>query len=393
MLKWAERGTGALKSLFETVWNYLGSLASVCLFAAVLGLGIYHAVVHDAGLRYYCYAGVYNPVGAEAPRGIQLLGAGASPGVAHVRMEYNKQGELQRMKSMDSAGNVRALPGSRVAEQRLYYDAGGHLTRRENRDTTGALVEDSQGVAVREFSYDAAGRHTRSLFRNAAGHLVSPHFPGYAECRIRYDAEGRPSAISYLGADGKPVVNALGEEQVQYEYGEDGSVRRSNTVGGTLAENIHGIATELYREQGGESWRSWLDAAGKSVEHPQVGSAALRKEHRRNPHLDTSRLMGTDGEQKITCRACSEHLVRCNSRGLPEWEFYGGADGLPVNNPALGYAERVCLYDADGHLQREFFWDEDGNPAPLCERRHTNTPGGHYILSLHADGSSSVQPQ
>jgi hypothetical protein len=98
------------------------------------------------------------------------------------------------------------------------------------------------------------------------------------------------------------------------------------------------------------------------------------------------------GEPCAGNRVCAEHLVRLNRAGLPEWECYGGADGMPVNNPARGYAERVCDYSEDGALEREYFWDAAGNPASLCERRHAATPAGHYSLSLHADGSTSVQP-
>ena len=71
-----------------------------------------------------------------------------------------------------------------------------------------------------------------------------------------------------------------------------------------------------------------------------------------------------------------------------EWECFSGADGLPVNHPALGYAERVCEYALDGALNREFFWDAAGNPAALHERRIV----GDFGLNLHADGSTSVLP-
>ena len=393
MRNWAERGAGVLRSLFETAWNYLGSLAAVCLFAAVLGLGIYHAVVHDAVPRYYCYAGVHNPAGAEAPRGIQLLGEAGVSGVPHVRLEYDAQGRLQRMKSVSADGFVQALPGSRVAEQRLVYDAAGHLIRRENRDATGVLAEDAQGVAVREFAYDTAGRHIRSQFRNAAGALVSPRFPGYAECRISYDAQGRPESILHLDADGNPAPDAQGEELVRYEYGADGSVVRRNLVDGVPADNAHGIAVEKYQPQEGGTCRSWQNAAGTPVVHPLMGAAGLRQESKDSIHLERRCFLGVDGAPQSVCRACAEHLMRCNSRGLLEWEFFGGADGLPVDNRALGYAERVCLYDDAGTLQREYFWDSAGNPAPLCERRYATTAGGNYTLSLHADGSTTVQPQ
>lgn len=66
----------ALKGGFETLWNYLGSLAAVSLFAAVLGLGIFHAVVQDAEPRTCCFAGVRNKSGAVPPEGLVPLGRG-----------------------------------------------------------------------------------------------------------------------------------------------------------------------------------------------------------------------------------------------------------------------------------------------------------------------------
>lgn len=388
-----KRAGMALKAVFETTWNYLGSLAAVCLFASVLGLGIYHAVVQDMAPRYYCFAGVHNPAGAEPPEGIVALGADASPGVPHVRLEYDSNGRLQRMKSVDADGRLSPLPASRVAEQRLFYDAAGRLRKRENRDPGGSLAEDAQGVAVREFEYDAAGRLTRTLFRNAAGALTAPPFPGYAESRVSYDAAGRPVQELYLGAEGKPVRNAAGEERVEYRYGADGSVTRRNFVDGAPANNAAGFAVEETRNSKGYKAQYWKDTAGKAVEHPLVGAVEVHHELSASDDMERRCFLGADGEPRVHCRACAEHLVRCNSRGLPVWEFFSGADGAAVNHPALGYAERVYSYSPQGNLIREFYRDAAGNPAPVYEQRHANTEAGHFVLSLQRDGSSTVQPR
>lgn len=387
-----KRSGRVLQTLFETAWDYLGSLTAVCLFAAVLGLGIYHAVVHDVAPRYYCFAGVHNPAGAEAPQGIIPLGADASPGVPHVRLEYDAAGCLQRMKSVDARGLMCALPGSRVAEQRLFYDAAGHLRKRENRDAGGAVVEDSQGVAVREFVHDAAGRLTKILFRDAAGALTVPQFPGYAECRINYDSAGRPVQELYLGADGRPRCNSDGEERVEYEYGADGSVTRRNMVLGVPADNAHGYAVELSRLRDGTFTRSWLNAEGRPAEHALLGAAHLRHEKLAADGIERRRFLGDDGAPRAQCRACAEYLVSRNERGQPVWEFYGGADGSAVNHPALGYAERICAYSPAGELEKEYYRDAAGKPAPVCERRHADSGGGHYVLSLQRDGSSTLRP-
>lgn len=382
-----------LRRVFESVWHYLGSMAAVCLFAAVLGLGIYHAVVKDEVPRYACYAGVFNPAGAEPPGGVVPLGAESPSGVPHVRMEYDASGRLQRMRSLDAAGRMCALPGSKVAEQRVFYHPQGYLSRRENRDVAGRLVADAQGVAVREFDYDAAGRSVATRYLNEQQELVVPRFPGYAECRTRYDAEGRPLVIEYLDAAGQPLVNAIGEQRVEYEYADEGRrVIRRNVVNGALADNAYGVAQECYRVMPQGASRNWSNAAGEPVAHPLVGAELLRCEQYPLCGLHRRRFLGADGAPYDCTRERAEHLMRCNEDGQVEWECFSGGDGLPVNDPRCGYAERVCMYSPQGELQREYFWDAAGKPAAVAELRHENTPHGRFTLQIHRDGATTVQP-
>lgn len=388
-----KRAGAVLRRCFEIAWSYMGSMGAMCLFVAALGLGVYHAMLAKNAPYYACYAGVYNAAGAVPPDGITALGRGASPGVPHVRLEYDESGRVACMKSMDAAGRLCELPGSRVAEQRLVYDAAGQLVRKENFGANGAPAEDAQGVARREYERDSAGRVVRTRFCNAAGAPAQPRFPGYAECRVRYDAQGRPLELAYLDAAGAPVCNAAGEERVEYSYEDDGSMTRSNYVAGKLADNYAGVAQELLRscEQG--TCRSWLNAAGQPVVHPAVGAAALHHDSGVPGGVECRRFMDADGSPCDAVRACAEHMVQCNRSGQLEWECYGGANGLPVNHPSLGYAERMCTYSPEGRLLREYYWDAQGQPAPIHERRHVQSHAGVYTLTLHADGSTAVQPE
>lgn len=392
MREFAGRVAAGIRRQFEAFWNYMGSLAAVCLLTAVLGLGIYHAVVRDLPLRCQCYAGVYNPAGAESPGGILPMGRGEVSGVAHVRLELDGQGKVQRMRHVDAEGRLSPLPGSAVAEQRLLYDEHGRLWRKENHAASGALVEDAQGVAVREFTYDPAGRLVRTCFLNAGRKPVSPRFPGYAECKIVYDAQGRPLRVQHLGADGKPVVNAQGEGCVVYEYDDAGSCVRSNFVEGKLTDNSAGVAQEHMEPYEKGSRRCWFNAKGEAVEHADWDAAAVEHDAQLAHGIERRRFYDANGRLRSGGRACAEHLQRCNADGRLVWECYGGADGLPVEHPSLGYAERVCEYAPDGALAREYFWDAQGNPAAISENRHAATPDGEFKVSLHRDGATSVQP-
>lgn len=389
MRNYTGRAGAALKHLFENTWHYTGSLAAVCLFAAVLGLGIYHAVVQDVpASSYKCYAGVVNPAGAEPPRGVLPLGQGPLSGTAHVRLEYGAGGRVVRMRHLDEHGRLSALPGSRVAEQQMEYDGHARLCRRVNRDSRGNPVEDAQGVAAREFDYDAAGRLVRTRFRDATGRPAMPRFPGYAECRLSYDAEGRPLRVEYLDAAGRPVLNAEGEQCVVYTYGADGSVTRENRVAGLPADNHAGVAREVLEPAPAGTRRCWQNAKGDAVAHPLVGAAQVQHDQHLAYGLQRRSYAGADGRAVTAQRACAEHILRSDRKGRLEWECFSGADGLPINHPALGYAERVCEYAPDGRLAREYFWDAAGNPAPLHERRLA----GDFGLTLHSDGSTVVQP-
>lgn len=395
MRRIVRKAGSSLKGIFETLWNYLGSLSAVSLFAAVLGLGIFHAVVKDAEPRVRCFAGVCNRSGAVPPEGLVPLGLGDAEGVPHVRLEYGPDGLLRRMRYVNEAGYAAPLPGSLVAEQRLSYSAGEdpRLVSKENFGVTGRVVEDAQGVAVSVFEYDSAGRLVRSLFLDDARRPVRPQFPGYAEFRAEYDALGRPLVLRYIGVDGKEVRNAAGEQRVCFEYGEDGSVTRRNWVDGRLTANAQGVAVEVLRPCEGGTCRSWYDAEEKPVVNEQVGAAAMRHELVPAAGVVRRQFLDVAGQPCAAQRCCAEHMSRCNHAGHPVWECFAAADGMPVNHPVHGYAERVCEYGADGELQREYFWDARGNPATVCETRHVPTSAGHYALSLHADGCTEVQPK
>lgn len=389
MRSFSRRIGAGLKEIFEQTWRYTGSLAAVCIFAAVLGLGIYHAVVQDVKPPVFrCFAGVVNPAGAEPPRGVLPLGQGALPGVPHVQLEYGKGQRLTRMRHLDAQGKLSPLPGSRVAEQVMQYDEPGRLRCRLNYDAAGAPVEDAMGVAVREFDYDTAGRLVATRFRDADGRPAAPRFPGYAECRQHYDAAGRLVRVDYLDAEGKPVLNAAGEQTLVYTYGPDGSVTRENRVAGLPADNYSGVAREVVQPVPAGSRLSWQSVTGRPVENSPEGAATVQHETQVAQELHRSSYLSAEGEPMAQQRACAEHLQRFNKQGKLEWECFTGADGLPVNHPALGYAEHVCEYSPLGDLRREFFWDSTGNAAALHERRFA----GDFGLTLHRDGSTAVQP-
>lgn len=385
-----------LASLGRYLWNYTGTLAVLSLMLGVLGMGLYHVYVKDVGEAYRSvrqagyYSGVYNPAGPEPPRGIGRLAAPGGDSCIHI--EYTDSGKTTRMVCIGADGKVRLLPGSKVAEQCIDYDEQGRMVAKRNLDAQGHPAADAHGVATREFEYDAEGRFAGVVAKDSGGKKITPRMPGYAEKVIEYDAADRPVEIRYLDGNGKSICNAAGESSVTYQYDDTNhTTTRTNYENGTLRDNAEGIAVEHTQTtaNGLVQHRRWQNAQGQAVEK-NTASSVLEE---LSPSARTKRVLlcGDDGVQMHRTRACSEHLLRTDASGRPEWECFNGADGHPCINPALGYAEHVWEYDAAGNLVREFFWDASGMPAPCYEKRYSGQGPLRHVISLHRDGSTELK--
>lgn len=389
---WREIRRRVLRVL-DYVWRYFGTLSAMGMLLGVLGMGLYHALTHaDDAVAVRCFSGMFNPAVAQLPVGLGEVSEAASEAanMPHIRFEYNKKGQLVRLLHLDAAGEISPIPGSKVAEQRMEYDKQGRLTARRNFSALGTPVADSAGVASRVFEYDTAGRLVARRMLGPLGQPVVPRMPGFAEERIAYDAQGRPTDIRYLDGRGNPIVNARGESHVTFAYDDTKQeILRTNLVGGNPADNADGVAREqVCRTADGRSKHtSWRNAAGEVVQHNAREAHSVLVEYMPTESVSRTRRCGENGIMLDSARVWAEHLVRSSPTGAVEWECFNGSDGLPCMNHELGYAERVCTYGADGKLEREYFWDARGNPSECYEKRYS--PG--YVLSLHTDGSTEVR--
>ena len=389
-----------LGGLFRYLWAYTGTLATLALFIGVMGMGLYHLVVKDVEETYLppgmvkAFTGVFNSAGPEPPRGIGSLEAVPQSGQSCIHFEYNEAGQPQRIVCVGSDGQVQLLPGSKVAEQRITYDSAGRVIAKHNYDAQGNPAPDAHGVAGREYVYDAAGRLINSVALGTNGKKIVPRMPGYAEQQISYDAQGRPVEIRHLDGQGKEITTAEGEHVVRYRYDDaHGVADRMNSKDGKPVNNRYGIATERVQvtEDGLVSQKQWYAENGERVKHPESGADSELCVISPSQRVRSTRQCLADDSMKEQGRPCTEHVLRTNQNKFPEWECFNSADGTPCLNPKLGYAEHVWEYDDTGKLQREFFWDEHGNPAPCYEKRYSNSDTSVHEISLHTDGSTAIR--
>ncbi len=366
------------------------------LMLGVLGMGVYHLFVKDVGESYRqlrqarYYSGLYNSAAPEPPHGIGALPVPGGDSCIHI--EYSQEGNPTRVVCVGRDDKVCLLPGSRVAEQRIAYDAAGRVLGKSNFDAEGKPAADAHGVAARSFEYDEAGRLVRTITKDRDGKKVVPRMPGFAEQKITYDSKDRPVEVLHLDGSGQPISNADGEQSVKYEYDDNKRViMRSNYSNGVLCDDARGIAVERTDSSadGLVVQRRWKNAQGLAVVADEAGSVLVEK----SPSTRTRRTLrcGSQGTVLQQARCCAEHLLRTDAQGRPEWECFNGADGLPCINPALGYAEHVWEYDDSGNLTHEYFWDAAGNPSPCYEKRYTGQGGNRYVISLFTDGSTELK--
>ena len=385
--------------ILEDAWVYLGSLAAMSLLVGVLGMGIYHMVTwreHREHVEFF--RGAFNTADESLPQGVDPLPACVSRGesLPHIRFEYEPGGRLKRLVHVDGEGEVCAMPGSRVAEQRIRYDALGRVVSKSNYGADGKPAPDAAGVASRHFTYDEHGHCVRTELRGADGRLVCPKLPGYAVERASYDAQGRPLLVEYLDAREAPVVNAMGESRLEYAYDDVAhESHRRNFVNGSPADNVLGYAVEQrsLTDDGRGLQLLWLNAAQEPVVNSSVGAAMVQRWPQDARGIERERFCSGGGERIKAGGGCAERVLRRDARGRLLSERFLDEEGELSRGGSGGYAERHCEYRADGSLERELFTDADGNPAACAERRYLmrGPDGVQLMLVLHRDGSTELR--
>lgn len=398
---------GRFAQSLRSLWNYSGSLAALALFAGVLAMGVAHLTRNSAGIEEEArfFRGVRNTREAEPPLGVEEISREEAASLPqYVKFLYDAK-KLKSVVSLNHDGELEAPAGCRTAEQRLFYDEGGRLLRRENYDAQGRLCADASGVARQQFNYDSEGRLKESSFFNATGQHIEARGLGYSSERRAYDPDGRLAQREFLGKDGLPCLNRAGEQTVRYTYTPSGNPeKRRNYINGQLAEDTFGVAEEIRIYDGHDrlSRIEYRDARGQPspCRKPAEGYAAAVLSYDSRGYCASVRYYDADGRlSDENGMNCAEWVCSHDGRGNPVYECYLDAEGQPCVPPAVGYAERMCSYDDANRPRREFFWDAEGRPGgspardgggACYERRHEYAAGQETILSLHTDGSTSL---
>lgn len=208
------------------------------------GVAYVHQVLNDAGKpiletyfdlqgkpRYlgekYCgIARQFNEAGQEIR--VTYLNEREEPvegpnGYASITYAYDAQGRRVLEEYWNRAGKPYRIRGKYSACRRDAFDAAGHVTSYSYLDPSGSLVRTSVGYAAVTKVYNERGQEVLELYFDEYRNPTTIRYGEYGVLR-GYDEQGRLSTLTYVDAEGKPMVNKLGYTIVRREY-VDGRLR------------------------------------------------------------------------------------------------------------------------------------------------------------------------
>ena len=166
-----------------------------------------------------------------------------------------------------------------------------------------------------------------------------------------YDEDGNCIRVSYLGADGKPILTTYGYAIEERTYTEDGHARSVKYYGEDskpICTTYYGYGKiNKYDENGNVVEITYIDEDGDSI-IAGIGYASVKK------------TLYTEGKDT----------------GRVKKEFYFDADGKPMRL-SVGYSGVLRGYDEHGENTIVTYLDSEGNPT-INSQGYTTLVRGYY---------------
>jgi hypothetical protein len=288
---------------------------------------------------------------------------------------------------------------SNIGQHRLFFDAGGHLLRREFEPVGGGpSVADALGAYGRAYEYGAAGLPVTIRNLDARGEPLVEK-TGIVSVQHGYDARGDLMSVEWLDAMGKSRANEQWFAKVVLVRDANGNIEKESYFSGTGAPTIrrdrgsatllqkydmHGYLIEeayfgvdgkptltsdqriarmtLRRDtRGREVERAFFDADDKPTVQ-KIGVARVTTGYDKRGNTADWAYFGVDGKPIHTVEGFARVAFRYDERGNEVEQAYFGVDGRPTLT-VDGIARITWLYDErDNQVGRAFF-GTDGKPA------------------------------
>lgn len=276
------------------------------------------------------------------------------------RKTRNERGQVISETTLDEAGNpVNGAEG--WATVSYAYDDRGRVVREFRTDTEGNGAADANGQAGTERAYDNRDHMTMERFLGTDGKPLNRADKGYAERRMRRDAEGNITEERYYDAAGQPVHCAAGYAAVKRTYEEKRLKAESwYDTDGTAMTLGGGYAGRMwtYDGKGNVTRETYVGRDSRPV-NSENGYATEEKEYDAAGNVMARRYLDAEGRKVTACTGWAEAYYTYDKEGRIIREEYFGPDGEPCPQ-AAGYTAIEQEYNKKGVLVRRRYLGPDG---------------------------------
>jgi len=277
-------------------------------------------------------------------------------------------------RSVTEAGNVERIDylderGAPAFAQDLHYasvvrtrDDEGRVVSVFYLDERGKPAEQPEGYCGFLRQYDVLGRNDRVVYTDGSGHPVTTDM-GYAMLDYVLDEEGRAIEQWYLDADGRPVESC---------YGASGMVSIYDPLGRRV------VSTHV--------------DAHKHPYNITLGFATIKREFYWNGRMKRAFFFDKDGNPAQASSGQYGYDYEYDDQGREVVTTFIDPEGKPMVAGA-GYATVKKTYDdINGAVEREMYFDGEGNPACLKKGQYGVRYEGYNQVYLDANGQDMFSP-
>ena len=241
-------------------------------------------------------------------------------------------------------------------------------------DANENVLINEKGYALKRISYDEKMRVTEEAYLGLDGELC-PMEDGYVliETVYRSKTDDKIESIDYIGADGERITNKKeGYSSVHFQYAKQGETDvvtkyYYDSFGNPVyLPKLGYVAVDyLYNKNGVLIQETYRDENGAITVRNDYMVAEILYEYSDDGNL--SRIWYKDADEKPTNRLDTGYAViyqefEAGKLVRRHYEGYRNQDLRAVPDKTTGICDTVYCY-AEGALQQEQYFDEQGNPA------------------------------
>ena len=277
---------------------------------------------------------------------------------------FAREGRLGKAYAMASATrSADSMSKSDIVQHMVTRDKNGRVERRLFLNSSGANVQDSDGLYGFGYEYDDYGRQTAQwyLFRDGSSFSRRANKKGVAGRRYEYSGRNMKK-VEYVNQTGQPVLGPQGWMVLSYSFDANDNIVESwsyDYLGNKMFRSAGFSGDRIeYDARGNVTRMTYFGTNGEPTLH-EDGYAEVRFDYDERGNVTRRTYFGVDGKPTLHKDGCAEVRFDYDARGNITRVMFSGVDGKPVLCKE-GFAEVRIVYDQNGAKKEVVFCDEKG---------------------------------